>query len=194
MYDEQGNLTWEADLDIYGKVHNFAGRSLSECPFRFQGQYEDSETGLYYNRFRYYSPEEGIYISQDPIRLEGNNPTIYAYVHDPNSWADVFGLVKNQHLANSRHPVTNVPFDKHGYPDFSEHLYQGGKNDVIIELTGSRRKDFKAANSAAGYKNTPEGYTWHHHQDTGRMQLVDSKVHAQTGHAGGFSKNNVKCR
>jgi hypothetical protein len=26
------------------------------CPFRYQGQYEDAETGLYYNRFRYYSP------------------------------------------------------------------------------------------------------------------------------------------
>jgi RHS repeat-associated protein len=91
MYDEQGNLTWEADLDIYGKVRNFAGRSLSECPFRWQGQYEDSETGLYYNRFRYYSPEEGIYISQDPIRLEGGM-VLYSYVKDPNSWVDVFGL------------------------------------------------------------------------------------------------------
>ena len=36
-------------------------------PFRFQGQYEDEETGLYYNRFRYYSPEEGCYTQQDPI-------------------------------------------------------------------------------------------------------------------------------
>ncbi|MDR2650841.1 MAG: hypothetical protein LBC68_00800 [Prevotellaceae bacterium] len=50
MYDEQGQLVWEARLDIYGKVHTFAGRSLSDCPFRYQGQYEDSETGLYYNR------------------------------------------------------------------------------------------------------------------------------------------------
>jgi RHS repeat-associated protein len=80
------------ELDIYGKVHTFAGRSLSDCPFRWQGQYEDSETGLYYNRFRYYSPDEGMYLSQDPIGLAGNNPTLYAYVHDPNSWVDVFGL------------------------------------------------------------------------------------------------------
>jgi RHS repeat-associated protein len=92
MYDEQGNLTWEADLDIYGKVRNFAGRSLNECPFRFQGQYENSETGLYYNRFRYYDPENGNYISQDPIRLCGNNPTFYGYVKDPNSWLDPLGL------------------------------------------------------------------------------------------------------
>jgi uncharacterized protein RhaS with RHS repeats len=48
MYDEKGQLTWEMRLDMYGKVANFAGRSLSDCPFRYQGQYEDSETGLYY--------------------------------------------------------------------------------------------------------------------------------------------------
>lgn len=33
--------------------------------------------------------------------------------------------------------------------------------------------------------NTPDGYTWHHHEDTGKMQLVDSKTHNQTGHTGG---------
>ncbi|EFI16444.1 Rhs family protein [Bacteroidetes oral taxon 274 str. F0058] len=42
---------------------------MNDCPFRYQGQYEDSETELYYNRFRYYSPDEGMYISQDPIEL-----------------------------------------------------------------------------------------------------------------------------
>ena len=65
---------------------------MNDCPFRYQGQYEDSETGLYYNRFRYYSPDEGMYISQDPIGLVGNNPTLYGYVSDPNSWIDTFGL------------------------------------------------------------------------------------------------------
>ena len=71
MFNSDGEKTWSAELDIYGSVRNFAGRSLSDCPFRYQGQYEDEETGLYYNRFRYYSPDSGIYISQDPIRLSG---------------------------------------------------------------------------------------------------------------------------
>jgi RHS repeat-associated protein len=89
---KKGKLVWETHLDIYGKVRTFAGRSLSDCPFRYQGQYEDAETGLYYNRFRYYSPEEGIYLSQDPIGLAGNNPTLYGYVKDVNSWIDSSGL------------------------------------------------------------------------------------------------------
>ena len=64
-------------------------------PFRFQGQYEDEETGLYYNRFRYYDPSLGQYTQQDPIGLAGGNPTLYGYVRDSNIDVDVFGLKKS---------------------------------------------------------------------------------------------------
>ncbi|WP_185145242.1 RHS repeat-associated core domain-containing protein [Apibacter muscae] len=47
---------------------------------------------LDYNRFRYYNPETGQYISKDPIGLEGNNPNMYAYVYDSNTEVDLFGL------------------------------------------------------------------------------------------------------
>ena len=92
MYDEKGYKTWECTLDIYGKVVNFEGFFLNDCPFRFQGQYEDKETGLYYNRFRYYSPETGSYFSQDPIRLYSSNPTFYGYIYDTNIGVDIFGF------------------------------------------------------------------------------------------------------
>ena len=62
-------------------------------PFLYQGQYLDTETGLAYNRFRYYSPETGAYISQDPIRLEAGLTNLYAYVQDVNAWVDPWGLV-----------------------------------------------------------------------------------------------------
>jgi RHS repeat-associated protein len=90
MYDEEGKLTWEMDLDIYGKVRTFEGCSLSECPFRYQGQYE---TGLYYNRHRYYDPAIGAYLSKDPIGLEGGFK-LYGYVNNPNNWIDSTGLTK----------------------------------------------------------------------------------------------------
>ncbi|WP_255451573.1 RHS repeat-associated core domain-containing protein [Cellulophaga sp. L1A9] len=76
-----------------GKVRKLVTGSLADCPFRYQGQYEDVETGLYYNRFRYYAPDEGVYISQDPIGLAGNNPNFYAYTFDSNSQIDPFGLI-----------------------------------------------------------------------------------------------------
>ncbi|MCC9020628.1 RHS repeat-associated core domain-containing protein [Flavobacterium sp. F-126] len=62
-------------------------------PFRQLGQYEDIEIGLYYNRYRYYSFDTGVYISQDPIGLDGGD-AFYSYVYDSNSWVDPFGLVK----------------------------------------------------------------------------------------------------
>jgi RHS repeat-associated protein len=64
---------------------------VQRCPFRYQGQYEDSETGLYYNRFRYYDPEAGQYISQDPLGLVGGN-ALYGYVRDTGRQIDVLGL------------------------------------------------------------------------------------------------------
>jgi uncharacterized protein RhaS with RHS repeats len=36
-----------------------------------------------------------MYLSQDPIGLAGNNPTLYGYVKDVNSWVDVLGLLNN---------------------------------------------------------------------------------------------------
>ena len=62
-----------------------------DCPFRYQGQYEDVETGLYYNRFRYYDPEVGMYISQDPAKLRGGGK-LYSYVDNPNTHIDPLGL------------------------------------------------------------------------------------------------------
>jgi RHS repeat-associated protein len=190
VFNDGGEVIWEAALDSYGKLRVEKG-TLGSCPYRYQGQYEDFETGFFFNLNRYYSPEEGNYISQDPLELESEEPGFYNYVGDPNTWIDIFGLHKNAHLANSQHPVTKVPFNSKGYPNFKDHLYKGqdGKNDVRIKLTGSRRKDFAAANKKAGFKKTPKGYTWHHHESTGRMQLVNRKIHAKTGHAGGFSKH-----
>lgn len=92
MYNSQGQPCWEASLDSYGAVREGRGRP-QDCPFRYQGQYEDPETGLYYNRFRYYDPEAGQYISQDPIRIEGGLD-LYGYAPNPAFWGDPFGLSK----------------------------------------------------------------------------------------------------
>ncbi|RZJ57264.1 MAG: RHS repeat protein [Hymenobacter sp.] len=90
LYDAQGQQTWQVQLNSYGAVRIDTSQA-PDCPFRYQGQYEDVETGLYYNRFRYYDAETGQYISQDPIRLEGGWK-MYGYVHDTSTWIDVSGL------------------------------------------------------------------------------------------------------
>ena len=90
--DSEGNEVWNRQLYIY--IYGWVKREIKASslgddvrpfiPFLYQGQYYDVETKLAYNRYRYYSPETGAYISQDPIRLNGNNPNLYAYVEDSN--------------------------------------------------------------------------------------------------------------
>ena len=90
MFDDKGQQVWSGEADIWGNVRKLRGEK-EFCPFRFAGQYEDSETGLYYNRFRYYDPEAGQYIRQDPIGLAGGM-RLYGYVNDASKWIDPFGL------------------------------------------------------------------------------------------------------
>ncbi|MGE7951571.1 RHS repeat domain-containing protein [Lysinibacillus xylanilyticus] len=56
------------ELDMYGKVRELTGEQ-DFIPFRFPGQYHDLEMELYYNRFRYYDLEMGMYTQQGPIGL-----------------------------------------------------------------------------------------------------------------------------
>ena len=108
-YNQKGEKIWQTDYDIYGRLRNLQGEKQF-IPFRQLGQYEDEELEeLYYNRFRYYDSEAGIFISQDPIGLEGNNPNFYAYTHDSNTWVDVLGLFKGDY-----HQIPQMPgYQKH---------------------------------------------------------------------------------
>ncbi|EXB48568.1 RHS repeat-associated core domain protein [Acinetobacter sp. 1000160] len=60
---------------------------------------KDQETGLHYNRYRYYSPYVGRFISKDPIGLLGGN-NVYAYAPNPVSWIDPLGLAKKKKQNN----------------------------------------------------------------------------------------------
>ena len=60
-------------------------------PLRLPGQWYDEESGLHYNRHRYYDPQQGRYITQDPIGLAGGW-NLYQYPLDPVSDIDPLGL------------------------------------------------------------------------------------------------------
>ena len=64
---------------------------LTDQSIRFQGQWHDVETGLHYNRFRYYDPEVGRFVHQDPVGLLGG-ANFYQYAPNPIGWIDPFGL------------------------------------------------------------------------------------------------------
>ena len=64
----------------------------------YAGQWQDVESGLCYNRFRYYEPETGMYLVSDPLGLQGGEQT-YRYVPNPLRWIDPLGLNKGASLS-----------------------------------------------------------------------------------------------
>jgi len=93
LTDEAGELAWAGKYGAWGKVEGGEDAALmerTEQPLRYPGQYADRGTGLHYNTFRYYDPDVGRFISQDPIGLEGGE-NLYAYTPNPTGWMDPRG-------------------------------------------------------------------------------------------------------
>ncbi|OQP45127.1 hypothetical protein A4H97_32835 [Niastella yeongjuensis] len=131
MYDAAGKGVWAGTLDIYGRTKLLQGRN-GELPFRFAGQYEDVETGLYYNRFRYYDPEVGVYISQDPIRLLGGWQ-LYGYVNDPTIKVDIFGLSNFDpfSVGEITHFPDNIMFGQERCSPVFSTLYSKAADEIV---------------------------------------------------------------
>jgi RHS repeat-associated protein len=93
--DEEGNIAWSAQYKAWGEAREIINKTTAKAgfrnPLRFQGQYFDHETGLHYNRFRYYDPEIGRFISKDPIKYAGGL-NLHVYVPNPVQWVDPLGL------------------------------------------------------------------------------------------------------
>lgn len=85
-----GEIVWSAQNGVWGEPGTVHANRIDN-PLRFQGQYFDRETGLHYNRYRYYDPAIAAFISQDPIGLFGGW-NLYQYAVNPLVWADPFGL------------------------------------------------------------------------------------------------------
>ena len=95
LTDSEGRLQWAGHYRAWGelaKATDSNGDAANvEMPLRFQGQYCDAETGLHYNRHRYYDPQLGRFTAQDPISLAGG-VNLYQYAPNPVQWVDPLGL------------------------------------------------------------------------------------------------------
>ncbi len=83
-----------------------------------------------------------------------------------------------------------VIFTDDGFPDFSPYA----RHVVTIDphFTGNRDRDEREANKRAGLSVTPDGYTWHHHQDGKTLLLVPFMLHFAVRHAGGVALRKGK--
>ncbi len=86
-----GAVVWAATYTAFGKATVDIETVTNNL--RFPGQYEDVETGLHYNWFRYYDPGNGRYVQKDPIGFFGGDMNLYGYaVQDPLNRYDPHGL------------------------------------------------------------------------------------------------------
>ncbi|ETX62612.1 protein rhsB [Citrobacter portucalensis] len=77
---QDGAISWRAEYDEWGNVLREDNPHNLQQLIRLPGQQYDEESGLHYNRHRYYNPGLGRYITQDPIGLEGGDG-IYIVTH-----------------------------------------------------------------------------------------------------------------
>lgn len=82
-----GQLAGESTSTMWGR----ASWTGVDTPWRYPGQYHDDETGLHYNRFRYYHPATGRYLTPDPLGL-APAPNPYGYPDNPTTFIDPLGL------------------------------------------------------------------------------------------------------
>ena len=97
LTDHNGEMAWAGQYKAWGEVREersvWARQVGLGNPLRFQGQYHDRETGLHYNRYRYYDPGVGRFVSKDPISYAGGL-NLHLYAPNPIEWVDPLGLEK----------------------------------------------------------------------------------------------------
>jgi RHS repeat-associated protein len=91
LTDALGDVAWSARYSAFGRVDLDAGAKVDN-PLRFAGQYHDRETGLHSNRMRYYDPDEGCYLSWDPVAEPGSTERYRYAAADPINLTDPLGL------------------------------------------------------------------------------------------------------
>ena len=162
-------------------IDNFAITENELQPFKFQGQSLDVETGLHYNRFRYYDSDVGMFISRDPIGLMGGS-NVFQYAPNPIGWIDPWGLNRftkttwqapkrgtNQNYTVFQQPIdwdmvddkgrTNLqrtargraPLGSDGLPLNLHHSNQDSRG-ALFEVTESTHRKYGYTNALHPYK------------------------------------------
>jgi RHS repeat-associated protein len=106
LLDENGKLVWQGTFDDWGRLVSEKGSTT--CRLRLPGQLADDETGLHYNRFRYYAPAAAQFMSPDPIGF-GSGANEYRFAPNCLSWLDPLGLECGQDGCGNPRPADDPP-------------------------------------------------------------------------------------
>ncbi|MGE3673466.1 MAG: RHS repeat-associated core domain-containing protein, partial [Polyangiaceae bacterium] len=135
LLDGNGNPTGLLHRSAYGSTQ-VQGSSTS---VRFKGQWADPETGLVYNRYRYYDPTTGRYISPDPAG-KPRDPNPYAYVRNPIAFVDPLGLVTHTATASFTQ-ADGTPYPMGSY----DSTIDDASRDEFREMSGGRELEGRDA-------------------------------------------------
>ncbi|SHO59238.1 RHS repeat-associated core domain-containing protein [Vibrio quintilis] len=178
-----GEIQWQGDQHLWGKyqqqrtqvnrgyLEEVANDAIT-CDLRYQGQIEDTESGLYYNLNRYYDADSGQYLSPDPIGFAGGlRPQ--GYVDNPVGWVDPLGLSEESHKIDLDDPATLYGKDHNEVAEALEkdgfvggeyggnstaYRYsketKGGRTEVIVNYGGGRHSRNQVYDEPLYYKVT----------------------------------------
>ena len=148
-----GSVVWRAVYRAWGstlRTEQAAGENTEPVyqSLRYQGQYFDAETGLHYNRFRYYDPDAARFVSQDPIGLAGG-VNLYQYAPNLLSWVDPLGLARKcghaEHASELDYTKTNEW--SHGQPVYVNNKAPGKLKYITPDVDQHNGGFWKAADS-----------------------------------------------
>ena len=150
MTDIHGNLLWYGEYTAWGRLKK-DGRIYQNAhqPFRLQNQYFDEETGLHYNLMRYYEPEAGRFVNQDPIGLLGGE-NLYRFAPNVQMWTDILGLwgdymngasatISAGGHSGTYHSTKTAHAEINGLNEFSRKGWLKGQDVKISNITGEFR-------------------------------------------------------
>lgn len=151
-----------------------------DCPISFLGQWKDHEVGLHYNRYRYYEPAAGRYISSDPIEFLGGSNS-FLYSTNQIKWADPYGLSNTSCPNFATDEKLQEHFDKHGeefgvktkeeYLEMAQsvtqngikvqYTYKGEQRTGFLQIMGNRSRNGDTKFAFVGTNNNGKITTFH---------------------------------
>ena len=141
----------------------------------------DTETGLHYNRFRYFDPDLGMFTTRDPIGLLGGS-NVFQYAPNPTGWIDPFGLANRPNNGKYKSYTEHTVSIDNRYASDPVQFREANKSlrAQLDSNSGFSKKMYKKYPSLENWtdmgKSSP-GLTWHHHEDVRKLKLVDFKDH-----------------
>ncbi|NHI07788.1 RHS repeat-associated core domain protein [Streptomyces sp. KO7888] len=144
LVDEAGALAWHRRSELWGRDlpdarDEQASSGDVDCPLRFPGQYADAETGWHYNFARYYDPENGRYLTPDPLGL-APQPNHYGYVPNPLLFVDPLGLARMRDKKGRYASDPDAPATRHNRSSEYPHEYWDSTHeDMVTRFTDEGR-------------------------------------------------------